>query len=303
MTVMKVPEDQPIEHKMINRALESAQKKVEGHNFDIRKHLVEYDDVMNKHREVIYRRRRRILLGERDGKPMDMRTDILATFENRVRFTLNMHIDSGAELSKAKDELQKMLGIDLKDCDTTFESIYGKIEAAYDAREAQLGVELMRSVERTIYMRAIDSLWIEHLTNMEHLREGIGLRGYGQYDPLVAYKQEAFRMFEQLLGQVDSLVAESIFRVEVVQQPQVMPKDVQEQGIDESTGGTKSFTSKGNVSTKNKSDFDRKASNIQKLMGEQSTGREVSKAEKKKVGRNDACPCGSGKKYKKCHGK
>ncbi len=295
MTTLKMPEDQPIEHGMISRAIEGAQKKVEGHNFDIRKHLVEYDDVMNKHREVIYRRRRSVLLQREDGE--GLKSEIMQLLEHRIRAVLEVHLASGAELDTARTELERMLGVSLAGIDTNLETIKGKVEQIYQEREKTLGDELTRVVERSVYLRAIDVLWIEHLTNMDRLREGISLRGYGQYDPLVAYKQESYRMFQDLLAAIESTVVETIFRVEVAQQNQ-SAKELESGASEEASGQVFQEVKTEQKVAKQLAKKDK----VQELM-QRETMRSSVPASSKKPGRNDPCWCGSGKKYKKCHGK
>jgi preprotein translocase subunit SecA len=175
MEALKVPEDQPIESKMVSSALESSQSKIEGMNFDLRKHVLEYDDVMNKHREVIYRKRK----------------EVLEKFQNN---TLR----------------EQVLGIFKKS---------GFKEEEYLKKEKEVGEEKMRQIEKVVSLRIIDAFWMEHLENMEHLRDSVRLRAYGQRDPLVEYKSEGHRMFQKLLGAVDLSIAETITRVSIVQEP------------------------------------------------------------------------------------
>lgn len=297
MNALKLPEDQPIEHKMISRAIEGAQKKVEGHNFDIRKHLVEYDDVMNKHREVIYRRRRRVLnISENDIKNKYLRKLILEKINDKIRMTLNSYIDAGKSADEDKEELQRAIGVDLKSVKSEYQSISEAIVKRYEEKETNIGgPEMMRFLERAVYLRAIDIMWVDHLTAMDRLRDGIGLRGYGQYDPLVAYKQEAYIMFQRLLEAIDATVIESVFRVGI--ESKAAPKaDVTLSGAkeEESGGGFNEYKSK---------QINAKESKVQKMMEDEATHRDTKSPAKQKVGRNDPCPCGSGKKYKKCHGK
>jgi preprotein translocase subunit SecA len=296
MTALKLPEDQPIEHKMISRAIEGAQKKVEGHNFDIRKHLVEYDDVMNKHREVIYRRRRRILkLSEQDVNNKYLKNQALAKIDEKIRLILNSYIDGDGDMGKAKDEVQRYLGVKLADVKPEFQAMSEFVQKLYDEKEAGICVDVMRMLERAVHLRAIDMMWVDHLTAMDRLRDGIGLRGYGQYDPLVAYKQEAYLMFQRLLEAVDNMVIESIFRVEVAAQPQVKEKVILKGAKEEeSGGGFEEFKAKKVAA---------KESKVQQMMSEEASHRDTKSPAGQKVGRNDLCPCGSGKKYKKCHGK
>lgn len=278
MDRMHLPDDMPIEHGLISRSIEGAQKKVEGHNFDIRKHLVEYDDVANKHRQAIYTKRRAILQGK------EIHEDILALMDDEAK----------------KVYLQK----------------YEKIGAA-----------VMNQIEQMVYLRSIDTMWIEHLNAMDILREGIGLRGYGQRDPLVEYKAEAFHLFEKLNREIDGQVVDILLKADIRPEPQQLSvtqapmRNMQMQGASETAAaGTfdnvappSSQTSSAPMGFSSNEGSARHASQHSGDAG----GVEVTVRQKSspaasptssvsafgKVGRNDPCPCGSGKKYKKCHGK
>jgi preprotein translocase subunit SecA len=226
MGTLGLDDETPIENKLVSRSLESAQKKVEGTNFDTRKHVVEYDDVMNKHRESIYARRRKVLTAE------NLRDDIMAMISSQASAMVKAHTNErtsevnfeglreavgtmmpvtpelAAEMEKAHpSELPRLLGHSAEDL--------------YDARTEQFTPGLMAVLERYAYITALDRLWIEHLEAMDSLRNGIGLRGIGQRDPLVEYKREGFRMFKQLLGLLDAEVATTIFKLQI--QPQAQP--------------------------------------------------------------------------------
>ncbi|MFA5386553.1 MAG: preprotein translocase subunit SecA [Candidatus Paceibacterota bacterium] len=210
MTALKIPEDQPIEARLVSGAIESAQEKIEGMNFDLRKHILDYDDVMNRHREIFYRKRIEVLQkAQEDG----LKSQILEIIKKQ-----------------------------------------GYKEEDYQKKETELGSERMRQVEKVVFLRILDMLWLEHLENMDYLRDSVRLRAYGQRDPLVEYKSEGHKMFQELLKRIEVGVANTVLKVSLTEQPrQEMPVTVS--------------------------------------------------AKKDKVGRNDPCPCGSGKKYKKCHGK
>lgn len=223
MSSLQLPDDMPIENKMITRALETAQKRVEGHNFDIRKHLVEYDDVMNSHREVIYKRRRLYLTGQDIKK--GMLASFSAIFERIVRAHTDAHNDSldlekiqadaGQFIVLPKDwatKLPKKLPADV------IANLSDLATKQYVRKEKELTADTMRMVERFVCLQVVDSAWLRHLETMEHLREGIGLRGYGQRDPLVEYKAEGFRLFNDLLSSIDAEIASLIFKVQL--QPQ-----------------------------------------------------------------------------------
>lgn len=286
MTTFQLPEDQPIEHQMVSRAIEQAQVKVEGFNFDMRKRVVEYDDVMNKQREIIYRKRQEILKAadEANGElkkeiQEKMVIDVdnlvaLYTPEGLAEIEYDQIVNGFCEILPLDSNSQERLKSQLKEIkdQEKVKEILGKLMMnAYQSREEQVGSETMRQIERFVFLRTIDRLWIDHLDAMDDLREGVGLRGYGQKDPLVEYKKEAFTSFERLLGSVDHDVVRQIFRVQIGQ-PRPTPQPIQT-----------------NIDTTDKIG----------LTPEPQAKRVV--ARKKKVGRNDPCPCGSGKKYKKCH--
>jgi len=228
MSTLGLDDETPIENKLVSRSLEGAQKKVEGHNFDTRKQLVEYDDVMNKHREAIYSRRRKALLAE------DLRQDILDMLSKEVKAVVRAHTDDRTgvvDQQAIRDALGNMILVD--------DDLASKLERAHPTELADLAMEkagemydqrteaftepVMRMVEKYTYVNAIDRLWIEHLDAMDNLRGGIGLRAIGQKDPLVEYKREGFRMFKQLLGLMDAEVATTIFKVEVRRQETEAP--------------------------------------------------------------------------------
>ena len=233
MEMLKIPEGEPIEANLVSGAVESAQSKIEGMNFDLRKHVLEYDDVMNKHREVIYRKRKEFLEKSEIQDP------------------------------KSEDSLRPYILELIKKA--------GFSEEDYEKKEKELGEEKMRQVEKIVALRILDMLWLEHLENMEYLRDSVRLRAYGQRDPLVEYKTEAHKMFQRLLGQLESGIAQTIMKVAIQESPS--PAVPSSQPI-------QSFPSK--------------SKNTPGLPVE---------ARRAKVGRNDPCPCGSGRKYKKCHGK
>ncbi len=250
MDRLGLPEDQPIQHQLISRSIESAQKRVEGHNFDIRKHLVEYDDVMTKHRDVIYRKRKRIL---------------------ELEFVIN-----ATDATWLHEELTALM---------TDEE-----QAVYQKKQEQYGLELIQQAERFLYLRTIDQYWREHLTQMEELRHGIGLRGYGQVDPLVEYKRESYQLFERLLAAIETEVIESLLRMEITAPPaatQMPVQQMQYHGADESMAGGAILPGAGDDNA------------TEPLPTPPAV---ASATTDPKVGRNDPCYCGSGKKFKKCHG-
>jgi preprotein translocase subunit SecA len=305
MESLGLPNDMPIENKMISRSIESAQRRVEGYNFDIRKHLVEYDDVMNKHREVIYKKRRRILEIEKEDKE-------LASLKNETLDIIDEEINNLSQIyygddEKIKSELKTIFGeVKLPEIAKISEFAHN----LYKAREQKFGLEVMRQVEKSVYLRNIDMLWVEHLTTMDELRTGIGLRGYGQRDPLVEYKQEAYNLFEMLLKSIEANVAKMIFKIEVETEKQIIPAPPQAveytqpdsdllggfENEKEDSAVAQKMMAETKIVEKGKTVYDR-------MQESASTGPKSQVKNSSKVGRNDPCPCGSGKKYKKCCGK
>ncbi|MCI0469024.1 MAG: preprotein translocase subunit SecA [Nitrospirae bacterium] len=274
MNLLKMDETIPIEHKMISKAIENAQKKVEAHNFDIRKHLLEYDDVMNKQRQEIYSFRRETLESE------SLKERIYEMLEEEVDDLLSLYCPDSVipdewNLEGLKDALYGIFSVQIstqegKDIDELRERIISAAKALYDKKEADAGSEFMRYVERAILLQVIDSQWKDHLLGIDHMKEGIGLRGYAQRDPLVEYKKEAFDLFGEMTKRINTEILMQLFRMQVRQESEVELKVKQQQGLIYNTGGA--------------------------VSAPQTVQRE------KKVGRNDPCPCGSGKKYKKCCG-
>ena len=285
MTTLKLPEDQPIEHSLVSKAIEQAQTKVEGFNFDMRKRVVEYDDVMNRQREIIYKKRQEILKAadksndelkkEIQEKMVDDVANLVAMYtpEGIVEIEGEQIVTGFCEILPFDTNSQEKLKAQLKEIkepEKIKELLEKLVKDAYESREKQIGSEMMRQLERFVYLRTIDRLWVDHLDAMDDLREGVGLRGYGQKDPLVEYKKEAFASFERLLDSIDHNLIRQIFRVQIGQpQPQRQPVQT-------------------NIDTRD---------NIG-LTDQPQVKQAIPR--KKKVGRNDPCPCGSKKKYKKC---
>lgn len=271
MNSLGLPDDLPISHKMITRSIETAQKRVEGYNFDTRKQLVEYDDVANKQREVMYRKRRRIL-------------------------EINIEKDNWLH-----EEILEMYSNEEK------EQYLKKVNA--------LSVDLVRDLERMVFLRSIDTFWIRHLNAMEELRQGIGLRGYGQREPIIEYKQEAYGLFQKLLSAIDDQVAEMLLKVEIspaILQPaksEPEKKIIMSGAKEEMSGGSINSASQARqnlaeISKRTKTEQGKDVSvTVRKRTIQEEIPANTSDAGLKKIGRNDPCPCGSGKKYKKCHGK
>jgi preprotein translocase subunit SecA len=279
----------PIEHRWISRAIENAQKKVESHNFDIRKHLLEYDDVMNKQREVTYGRRRELLSGA------SLKEDVIDMCGQLIEEIATAHCDPEVDPKdwnwKAIDDaffqqfkfhpafVQETGALDggsIESADDLIEAAEARVSKLYDEREAEFTEPVMRQIEKIVMLQTLDSLWKDHLLAMDHLKEGIGLRGYAQQNPLVEYQKEGFTMFEALMATMQKDVVEKCFSVQVTRQQDVeqMQEQPKPQKVVMSHGGEV-----------------------------QDAGQQTVKREADKVGRNDPCPCGSGKKYKRCHGK
>jgi len=291
-------EDMPIESNMVAKSIESAQTKVEGHNFDIRKHLVDYDDVMNTHRDVIYTERKKTIEGA------DLKSNIFEMVREEIEDLVELHAPArdpdqwDLDLLLAEVNAIVKLPADYKadafadaGHDDILEELLTHAEEAYNKREQEMGEQRMRTLERVLMLRTIDTLWVEHLTEMETMRQGIGLRAYGQTDPLVAYKSEAHDMWQQFLAAIRRQMTRSIYHVELTQAaPQPAPAPVTRENREDEEGAApaRQPVGAGVGAIGQGAPAPRPAQSA------------VSKA--RKVGRNEPCPCGSGKKYKKCHG-
>jgi preprotein translocase subunit SecA len=292
MKRLGMEEGVPLEHKMVSRAIERAQKQVEARNFESRKHLLEYDDVMNKQREAIYKLRRDILEGK------EGRDYVLGLRDTVVDYVLERCCPEQKDprdwdVDGLKTDLREYFGLDLDRVGIDpsalsrrelLTALTERTEAIYDAKEGLLGGEAMRSHERYVMMQVVDQLWKDHLLAIDHLKEGIGLRGYGQKDPLVEYKKESFELFTVLKERIEDQIVKYLFRLQPVSAaeaeeaaaaeaapPPPAPRRLPPRNVTYSHGpGTEAV--------------------------------ETVHRNEPKVGRNDPCPCGSGKKYKKCHG-
>jgi preprotein translocase subunit SecA len=310
----------PIESKLISSRIENAQKSVEAQNFDARKHLLEYDDVMNKQRETIYAIRRSALEGkdQRDyvlGIAEDVAVELVETYcpkeqhpgqWNTAQFLAEIHSQFGIDAKAAGADPTTLNHDEL--VDATVEAI----KTRYAEREKQFGSDLLRWLERRIILDVVDTQWKDHLLSLDHLKEGIGLRGYGQKDPLVEFKKEAFVLFEDMMARIDNETIRYLFHVQIQQhapQPQeVAPAPARQ--LHSAAAAVASAAARAQEAPQRLPDFaralERKQERQQREMQYQ-TGPAQAEAPKPvragaKVGRNDPCPCGSGKKYKKCHG-
>ncbi|MCL4397719.1 preprotein translocase subunit SecA [Patescibacteria group bacterium] len=303
MTFFNIPEDQPLEHGMVNRAIEQAQSKVEQFNFDSRKHLLDYDDVMNKQREIVYGLRRKVL---DDNFKNESKQFILDKIDKEIAtmvasYSGNFEDDSTAKLveeyatiipfdENSRKEIVKKLSLGGE----TVETLQQIARDVYDHREKQMGVEISRYIEQQEMLRVIDTLWMEHLEAIDDLREGIGLRGYGQRDPLVEYKSEAFDMFEKLMAAVDSEIVHRIYKIAVATPEQIAQM---QQAV---TNAAQVENIEGGVKQEEKTLTDTSRTG-QALTGSKLNTTVPPKSDHSKLGRNDPCWCGSGKKYKRCH--
>jgi preprotein translocase subunit SecA len=267
-------ESQPIEHKWITKAIENAQKKVEAHNFDIRKHLLEYDDVMNKQRTEIYSFRREILSGEGlKEKVLEMAEDVL----DEILFIYcpeDKHPEEW-DINGLRDVLFRQFSIypdiETKDFEELHQKLSDEIKQVYERKEKEVGPLALRYLEKVIMLQVVDSQWKDHLLSMDYLKEGIGLRGYGQRDPLVEYKKEAFEIFSEMGGRITSEVVSRLFKIQIAKEEDAHKKLVL------------------------------KPAKVQYHRGDGGE-RPQTVVKGKKIGRNEPCICGSGKKYKKCCG-
>ncbi len=315
MQKLGLPDDQPIQHGMISKSLESAQRKVEGNNFDVRKHLVEYDDVMNKQREYVYGKRR-MILGDSNVKD-----EILEYLSESAEFLVNENVNAQTEDFDYENFIKNFDAI--VPTDNQFKNQIKKedpreltktadkfLASTYEAKEKEFTPKIMREIERSIYLHIIDTLWIDHLDAIDNLREGIGLRAYGQTEPLVEYKKESYKMFQQFLGGIRSEIVNMIFKVRI--QPNIaeapMPEgdEVPTASVEKQESRLTKAAEKAKEISPTESpkprDFGDNASIMRQESKNQSKKNETV-LKKNKVGRNDPCPCGSGKKYKKCCGK
>lgn len=278
MEKLGLEEDQPIDHPMISRAIESAQKKVEGRNFDIRRHVLEYDDVMNQQRELIYSQRREVLQGE------NLKESILEMMEKIIDECLDLYAnekihfeewDLKGLLDYARNILSPITAhlkeedLDELDREELKDLLLKENLQAYEQRERELGSEIMRDLERLVLLRTVDSKWMQHIDIMDDLKQGIGLRAYGQRDPLIEYKFEGYEMFQNMISSIQEDVVKLLFRVQLSKNPKPKPA----------------------------------APAPQVMSAGKSQQKKTPVKKGKKIGRNSPCPCGSGKKYKRCCGR
>ncbi|MBE3591829.1 MAG: preprotein translocase subunit SecA [Thermoanaerobacter sp.] len=277
MDSLGIDDDQPIEHKILTKQIEQAQKKVEGINFDTRKHVLQYDDVMNKQREIIYAQRRKVLEGE------NLKESILEMVKSIIERNVEIYtagskypeewdikglLDHLYDMFLEKDSVVIDIDIDRLDKEVLTDIIYEEAVRQYEKKEAEIGPEQMREIERIVLLRVVDTKWMDHIDEMDQLRQGIGLRAYGQVDPLIEYKKIAFDMFEDLIQSIQEDTVKFLYHIQINKDNMIQREQV--------------------------------AKPISTNLDAEEKKQPVVKG--KKVGRNDPCPCGSGKKYKKCCG-
>ncbi len=304
MTRLGMQEGEAIEAGMVSRAIERAQKQVEGRNFETRKHLLEYDDVMNKQREAIYQLRRNIFDGT-DGKDY-----LLNVAEDLVGYLVSTHCPEKVEpvdwtLADLNRDVIAYFDIDLHAENVKLdqmgegevrEAVWSRVTGKYEEKEARLGSELMRMLERDVMLRYVDLAWKDHLLALDHLKEGIGLRGYGQRDPLQEYKKESYSLFQELKERVEDTVIKTLFRLEPASEDQLAA----ERARRERSAPRPVFSNSPAGAAAARPTFGAPQIGQNPAAQPPSSGMPV--RVEAKVGRNDPCPCGSGKKYKKCHG-
>ena len=294
MDKLGMEEDEPIEHSLITKSIEHAQKKVEARNFDIRKHVLEYDDVMNQQREIMYGERRKILRGE------NLRENIVGMVNHIIKQEMNQYANEKLypeewqldELIKDAEKIYAPVGelkvenLERLSRDELKETLESLAAESYRKREQLFGEEVMRELEKVVMLRVVDNKWMEHLDHMDMLREGINLRAYGQRNPLVEYKIEALTMFEEMESAIQDQIAMLMYHVAIAQREEENPEEVVKH---------------------EQSQLQDRLQNAQASHGDEVSAAESQKrdrtADGKKVGRNDPCPCGSGKKYKNCCGR
>ncbi|MBO6293116.1 MAG: preprotein translocase subunit SecA [Selenomonas sp.] len=313
MDKLGMEEDEPIEHSLITRSVEHAQKKVEARNFDIRKHVLEYDDVMNQQREVIYGERKKILKGE------NLRENIMGMVKHIIKDEMNQYaneklypeewtldglIEDAEKIYAPAGRLKKEELVELSR-DELKETLEGLAEECYEQRELLFGEENMRELEKVVMLRVVDQKWKEHLDHMDMLREGINLRAYGQRNPLVEYKIEALDMFEEMEGSIMDQIASLMYHVSIVM-PQPQTEEADEEAQARAAEAQKEQMQRTLAAERSKLTDnlkDAQAAHGDDVSAAEAKKKPVTNKDGSKVGRNDPCPCGSGKKYKNCCGK
>jgi preprotein translocase subunit SecA len=330
MQRLGMEEGVPIEHGMVTRAILRAQTQVEAQNFSVRKHLLEYDDVMNKQRESVYTLRREVLEGHvhlSEDELVDTRGYVIALaedlLEDQVERFAGKELDvEDWDIPALLRDVSRVFGVDLQELETLelddrnsdeiVDELWTRVKASYEAKEKIVAPELLRRVERDIMLQIVDAQWKDHLRDLDHLKEGIGLRGYGQRDPLVEYKKESFALFQSMKARIEEEMVRYLFWLRPVlseESPTPRPAPRRATPITMNNPGAESvpaFASAGRAAMPGPSGqapaaFGGGAAPRPARAGGDDVVKTV-RREEPKVGRNDPCPCGSGKKYKKCHG-
>jgi preprotein translocase subunit SecA len=325
MQRLGMEEGVPIEHKMVTNAIARAQKQVEAQNFSVRKHLLEYDDVMNKQRESVYSLRRELLEGRikltEEDDAVDTREYLVTLAEELLDSTVDGYVGQDVDpdqrdYAAMKAAVADIYGIDVAELDSidveglgtqeVSDALWPPILAKYERKEALIPTEILRRVERDIMLQIVDSQWKDHLYSLDHLKEGIGLRGYGQKDPLVEYKKESFALFSAMKDRIEEEMVRYLWRLTPVASEDAVSAPVRQPPPRRAPQITMSGPATAPASSPFGAFRGGSASAVAEPPRPERTGgddvvRQV-KREEPKVGRNDPCPCGSGKKYKKCHG-
>ena len=327
MEKMGLEEGQELEHPLLNRSIGQAQKRVEQHNFQIRKRTLEYDDVMNKQRTAIYALRRMILEGKETRQwLLDLSEDVIDSF-------VQNHLDPKVATEGANPEGLAVLLRDTFGVEVTVDEIVDKsnaefatsvkerARAAYEAKERQIGAELMQFHQKVLLLQIVDAQWKDHLLSLDHLKEGIGLRSYGQRDPLVEYKKESYNLFQSLMDRIEEEALRWVFLYQpVLREERPRPVEISIDPIEPEAASTadqaaaeapraepvatfgKARTMPRNLTFSSSADKPASAFGAPESRGGNDGQVKTVRRDGVKVGRNDPCPCGSGKKYKKCHG-
>ncbi len=310
MRMFGMKEDDAIQDRMVSRQIEKAQRKVEAHNFDIRKHLLEFDDTANDQRKVIYQQRNELLDSEHVGETIgDVRQDV---FTDLVRRYVPPHsVDEQWNIAGLENELNSEFGLDTNlhawleeqrevDSEGVLEYVLQAADRLFREKEAMLGSEVMRGLEKHVMLSVLDNCWKEHLASMDYLRQGIYLRGYAQKQPKQEFKREAFELFEAMLGRIKHEIVQLIARVRIRSEDEVEALERQQRAQAEAQARAMQFqhADAASLPMGEMQAADGEADGFAQPMPVETFHRDAPK-----VGRNDPCPCGSGKKYKQCHGK
>jgi preprotein translocase subunit SecA len=321
MLRLGMEEDVPIESKLITKRIQKAQEAVEAQHFESRKHLLEYDDVNNKQRQAVYGMRRQLLEGSDQKERVMEMTRGLVQAQMDVRCPENSHPDTW-DLGGLKTDILSQFGYRVETADFSRmnrieveDAVFDRLMQKYQEKEDLLGADIMRQTERMIMLQVIDDQWKDHLLSMDHLKEGIHLRGYGQKDPLVEYKKESFILFQDMMDRIEDETLRYLFFLQVRRDDSPLggsapvlpfPVDEDDEEEEEDSGQVEQERRQAqsaiqDVTRKIQRDKDKELAEMQLVGGDGSSSqKQVIKGDK--VGRNDPCPCGSGKKYKKCHG-